>query len=126
MSKQLKSQLAALSSEVRNKIHAAEIAMIRANIIQELILENIHIASEKYAQSQQSLSHHDKREISMFLHQLYHPDVIQYYIANLPEQKTKDEHDVRSLVQRSNVDVMVYDAMEAKKELDVERSLRGK
>lgn len=121
MSQKLKSQLSALSFDVAEKIRNAEMGMIRAKIIQEIIMGNILIASEKYIQYQNSLSYNDKREISMYLRSLHDPEVIGFYFIDLPEPMTKEEHN-QGL---QNADDMVSTAIEAKKKLNAERTRLG-
>jgi Poly(ADP-ribose) polymerase catalytic domain len=115
-SMEMKRKLTQLSREVQQKQTLADAGMIRAAIIQAMIVGDIHVAGEKYETYRDSLSGQDHREISMYAHDKYDAEIIPFYFPNIPEPMTRLEHE---LVR--NADTMVREARDAQKELNQKR-----
>jgi Poly(ADP-ribose) polymerase catalytic domain len=108
-----------LSVKIAKARNEAAVASAKANIIQVLIRLKCDIASENYRKNEGLFSDLDKREISMYAHQVMDEDFILYYFEGIPDPLSYSEHDDAAI---ESVDSLVERVNEAKCELVQARS----
>jgi hypothetical protein len=115
-SNNMRSKLKQLSQELQMKESVVIEAQMKAYIIQLIIQNKIDVAHEKYVKYRAMLKYESLQEISMYIHQRVHEDVIDVLFPELPPPFKPDEF--VSQTNLSTVEAYEQHAVKAKQELD--------
>ncbi|CAB9510827.1 expressed unknown protein [Seminavis robusta] len=121
-SRERRSSFLQLSKEVHTKSQVAKGGLIKAQIIQHLIAENIDAASEHYEKHRTCLSTASRKEVAWYVHKKVDAGVIPFLFSELPEPITDKEMELAKI---QSVDEVVRQEYEAKQRLEAEREAGG-
>mmetsp|Transcript_6891 Transcript_6891/g.15279 ORF Transcript_6891/g.15279 Transcript_6891/m.15279 type:complete len:478 (+) Transcript_6891:2-1435(+) len=91
-SRKMRLTLKQLSEKVKQEERLHNEANTKAKILQYLFQPNVDAAGSLFVGNKDQLSVHSQREISMFAHRSYEPEVVNFYFPGIAEPMTAGEH----------------------------------
>ena len=87
----MREKLQQLHLELHDKELRADIARIKANVIQKIITDELDIASELYMKNDSILDLTAKKEISTYARTKFDEEFVSFYFPDLPARMTEEE-----------------------------------
>ena len=101
----MRTKLQQLNWELQQMEYRANMARLKAKVIQKIINYELAVASEIYHKSSHHLNLDARKEISTFAHTKYEKDFVCFYFPDLPERMTAEEENQRVSVETLDADV---------------------
>ena len=102
----MRTKLQQLHLELNEKEHRANIARVKAKVIQKIITDELDVASEIYQKNCQILDLAAKKEISTYAHTKFDKDFVIFYFPNLPVRMTAEEEEQMMSVEELEEEVL--------------------